>query len=287
MNKKFDIHRLGMVLSWDLHTYWKKYLGITIGLAIAISLFYLMQLHSLSWIMDYHRCEELYHENFYNRMSGIPMGFTVFVFFGLATCIFFNMKSKTDRANFLMLPASNIEKFVARLLIMSVGGIVITNVASAIADLVQLAFSFYMTPGYHDSVTIAAFKLWANAGCSKPVQTLIFSRNVDVFCLAWSLIILFHSLCTLGGTIYRKHPMILTACTGIVLGFIFTFGCMKLAEWGFFDLFPSFDYDNETTHNCIAFFWSGIYLGMATACYWVSYKIFSRMQIICNKWINL
>jgi len=286
MNKTFDLHRLEMVIHWDLSTYKKKYLGITAGLTIVITILFLFQLISLGFFIK--SDAQFYHEMFLNKMAGIPMGVSFGAFYALSTCIFFNMKDKFKRATFLMIPATNIEKFIARLLIMGVGSIIMACIASIIADLIQLAFSFYFTPGFHDSVTVSALKSWLNASYgNKPQQALFFCSKWELVCLAWSLAILSHSFCTLGGTFYRKHPIILTACTGIVLGLIFTFGGMKLAEWGFFDLFPSFDYDNETIHLCITLFWSGIYLGIAAVCYWMSYKIFSRMQVICNKWLNI
>ncbi len=44
-----------------------------------------------------------------------------FFFYGLASCIFSNMKTKLQRESFLMLPACNLEKYAARFLMMSIG----------------------------------------------------------------------------------------------------------------------------------------------------------------------
>ncbi len=287
MNKIFDLHRLGMVIRWDIHTYWKKYLGITAGLTIGFSLYYLLQLHFIGNLMT--TAGDTYYQNwFLGRMGGMPLGFTVATFYVLATCIFTNMKDKFEREAFIMLPANNLEKFIARLLMMGVGSIIMASIACLIADLVQLAFSFYFTPGHHSSVTLSAFKLLTMVTYgSKPLQGLIFHSSLKIICLSWSLMILFHSFATLGGAVYRKHPILLTACTGLVMSLIFTFGGMKLAEWGFFDLFPSIDYDNEAISLCLSLLWAGIFLGLAAICYWASYKIFTRMQVICNKWVNI
>ena len=286
MDKTFDINRLMMVIRWDIHTYWKKYLGITAGLAIALTLFFLIQLNSLR--MSNENGMEQYCEAFFiERMSGIPMGISFAAFLGLSSCIFINMKEKFEREAFLMLPANNIEKFVARLLIMGVGSFIFANIACAIGDLVQMAFSFYFTPGHHSSVMVSAVKPWLDDTQGyKPLMTLFFKNHFDKACLTWSIFVLLHSFCIMGGTIYRKHPMILTAASVLAIGFIFIFSSMKLADWGFFDLLPKIDYDNKTVTQCVTFLWTGVFLGIAILLYYTSYKIFTRMQVICNKWVN-
>lgn len=61
----------------------------------------------------------------------------------------------------------------------------------------------------------------------------------------------------------------------------------KLEEWGAFDFFTHLNYDNPGTSLCIAIFRSVIFLALAASSLWASYKIFTRMQVICNKWINI
>lgn len=282
MDKKLDINRLWMVIRWDIHTYWKKYLGITTGLTIALTLFLLTQLNSLG-MSNENGMEHYYEDFFIGRMSGIPMGFTFATFLGLSTCIFNNMKDKFEREAFLMLPANNIEKYVARLLIMGVGSIIFATIACVIADLIQMAFSFYFTPGHHNSVMVCAFKILLDDTLGyKPLIALLFKNNFGEICLTWSLFVLLHSFCTLGGTVYRKHPVILTAASGLTISFIFTLGGLQLDEWGFFDLFPQINYDNKI----VSLFEMVIVLGLAALLYYTSYKIFTRMQVICNKWVN-
>lgn len=286
MDKILDFNRLMMVIRWDIHTYWKKYLGITAGLTIALTLFFLIQLNSLR-MSNENGMEQYCEAFFFERMSGIPMGISLATFLGLSSCIFINMKEKFEREAFLMLPANNIEKFVARLLIMGVGSFIFANVACAIGDLVQMAFSFYFTPGHHSSVMVSAVKPWLDDTQGyKPLMTLFFKNHFDKACLAWSMFVLLHSFCILGGTIYRKHPMILTAASVLAIGFIFIFGSMKLADWGFFDLLPKIDYNNKTATQCVTFLWAGVFLGIALLLYYISYKTFTRMQVICNKWVN-
>ena len=51
MNKTIDIHRIGMILRWDFFTNWKGYFNRTVGLAIGILLYLLIQLNTISnWL---------------------------------------------------------------------------------------------------------------------------------------------------------------------------------------------------------------------------------------------
>lgn len=44
MKKNFDLHRLSMVLRWDILTNWQRHLGATAGLAICISIYCVLRL---------------------------------------------------------------------------------------------------------------------------------------------------------------------------------------------------------------------------------------------------
>ena len=96
-----------------------------------------------------------------------------------------------------------------------------------------------------------------------------------------------YSFCLLGGTFFRKQPIILTAVSGIIIFMIIGYCGSELEEWGAFDFFKHFNYDNPGTSLCIAIFWSVVFLALAAFSLWASYKLFTHMQVICNKWINI
>lgn len=197
----------------------------------------------------------------------------------LASCIFNNMKTKLQRESFLMLPANNQEKFVARFLIMSIGGLIQLLVALVLADVIQFIFSFIITPGFHTSIT------W-------PILSHIFTVQVQLSGNDWlkmttlyAFLLFAHSFATIGGAFYRKKPVLLTACTGILLFLIFGYTGEALNDLRIFD---SIDFSKGT----IAYYWATtltitFLLTVAGILYWASYKIFTRMQVICNKWVNI
>ena len=289
MNKTFDLHRFGMVLRWDLLTNWKSYFYSIAGLAIGIIMLSISMLYSFPH--SHYIVEGGDLGNYYeSRMTGFLAAIFILFFFISACNIFSNMKTKLQRESFMMLPANNLEKYAARFLMMSVGSILIMVIAMLIGDFVQFTLIFFMTPGYHASIIGSSlsqiYKAATDAG-NDPISILAWQCKADAALVGWSFLIMIYSFTLLGGTFFRKQPIILTAVSGIIIFMIIGYCGSKLEEWGAFDFYTHLNYDNPGTSLCIAIFWSVVFLALAAFSLWASYKLFTRMQVICNKWINI
>lgn len=289
MNKTFDLHRFGMVLRWDLLTNWKSYFYSIAGLAIGIIMLSISMLYSFPH--SHYIVEGGDLGNYYeSRMTGFLAAIFILFFFISACNIFSNMKTKLQRESFMMLPANNLEKYAARFLMMSVGSILIMVIATLIGDFVQFVLSFFMTPSYHASIIGSSlsqiYKAATDSG-NDPISILAWQCKADAALVGWSFLIMIYSFTLLGGTFFRKQPIILTAVSGIIIFMIIGYCGSKLEEWGAFDFYTHLNYDNPGTSLCIAIFWSVVFLALAAVSLWASYKLFTRMQVICNKWINI
>ena len=288
MNKTFDLHRFGMVLRWDLLTNRKSYFYSIAGLAIGIIMLSISMLYTFPH-SHYIVGGDL--GNYYeNGMTGFLATILIAFFFVSACNIFSNTKTKLQRESFMMLPANNLEKYAARFLMMSVGSILIMVIATLIGDFVQFILSFFMTPGYHASIIGSSLRQIYEAATNtgdNPICILAWQYKIDAAILGWSFLTMIYSFCLLGGTFFRKQPIILTAVSGIIIFMIIGYCGSELEEWGAFDFFKHLNYDNPGTSLCMAIFWSVIFLALAASSLWASYKIFTRMQVICNKWINM
>lgn len=288
MNKTFDLHRFGMVLRWDLLTNRKSYFYSIAGLAIGIIMLSISMLYTFPH-SHYIVGGDL--GNYYeNGMTGFLATILIAFFYVSACNIFSNTKTKLQRESFMMLPANNLEKYAARFLMMSVGSILIMVIATLIADFVQFILSFFMTPGYHASIIGSSLRQIYEAATNtgdNPICILAWQYKIDAAILGWSFLTMIYSFCLLGGTFFRKQPIILTAVSGIIIFMIIGYCGSELEEWGAFDFFKHLNYDNPGTSLCMAIFWSVIFLALAASSLWASYKIFTRMQVICNKWINM
>ena len=289
MNKTFDLHRFGMVLRWDLLTNWKGYFNRIAGLAIGIILLSISMLYSFP---HSYFIEEGDLGNYYEcRMTGFLAAIYILLIFVSASNIFGNMKTKLQRESFLMLPANNLEKYAARFLMMSVGSIFMMLIATLTADFVQFVFSFFMTPGYHASIIGSSlsqiYKAATNTG-DNPICILAGQCKIDAALLGWSFLIMIYSFTLLGGTFFRKQPIILTAVSGIIIFMIIGYCGSKLEDWGVFGVHYYENYYSQApTLSMTTIFWSVVFLALAAFNYWTSYKLFTRMQVICNKWINI
>lgn len=289
MNKTFDLHRFGMVLRWDLLTNWKSYFYSIAGLAIGIIMLSISMLYSFPH--SYFIVERDLNYYYECRMTGFLAAIFILFIFISACNIFSNMKTKLQRESFMMLPANNLEKYAARFLMMSIGSIIMMLIATLIANFVQFVLSFFMTPGYHASIIGSSlsqiYKAATDATCNNPISILAWQCKIDAALVGWSFLIMIYSFTLLGGTFFRKQPIILTAVSGIIIFMIIGYCGSELEEWGAFDFFKHLNYDNLGTSLCMAIFWSVIFLALAASSLWASYKIFTRMQVICNKWINM
>ena len=289
MNKTFDLHRFGMVLRWDLLTNWKGYFNRIAGLAIGITLLSIPMLYNFPhshYIVEGGDLGNYYEDS----MTGFLAAIFILLIFVSASNIFGNMKTKLQRESFLMLPANNLEKYAARFLMTSVGSILIMLIATLTADFVQFVLSFFMTPGYHASIigsSLSQIYKTATMVGNNPISILSWQYKIDAAILGWSFLIMIYSFCLLGGTFFRKQPIILTAVSGIIIFMIIGYCGSKLEEWGAFDFFYHLNYDNPGTSLCMAIFWSVVFFALAAVSLWASYKLFTRMQVICNKWINI
>ena len=276
MNNTFDIKRLGLLMRWDIQTRWKHYVFSTLACIISYSLY------SLIWQNNYKGVgmfegTPVDTQNHYLINETMFFGIMIFIaFYVWASCIFCNLKTKTYRESFLMLPASNLEKYMVRLLLMVIVSIVELTVILITTDAIQLAFSYIINPGFHVSITLPIIH--------EILDTPLFTRWGEQDAIFYSFFIFAHSFCTLGGTFYRKMAPLFTFVTGLVLFLALGYLVNWMGNAGLLDfLTPYNDGHNYvwTTVLCI------LLLALSAFNYWASYKIFTRMQVICNKWINI
>ena len=168
------------------------------------------------------------------------------------------MSRKQERIAFLMLPATNAEKFIERVFYVIVVNTLIFVLGFLTSDVVQFLFSFVLTPGYHHFVI----------GVIPHEFGYIFLNNGDIISL-FLLISFFlwqHSLYVLGGSLFRRSPMLFTACLDFLLLTLFS-GIMLCLDVDvpfimFFLIATVFDYS-------------------------LAYRLFTRSQLVTRKWFNV
>lgn len=275
MNNNFQFSRLLMVMRWDVFTNLKTYLNMTLGMTFALLPFLIMQLYQLS------KQDQLSPDAIdlsYWGMSQYILFISSIAMYMMATQIFMVMKTNGQREQFLMLPASNLEKYISRFLFSTLGAAVAMITAIVVSDLVQLIFSFLLLPGHHQSVCLSTmallWKIWTT-----------FIENIDsTGALLLSLLIvtcgvLVHSFFILCGTLFRKHTIVVTTILFIAMTYLVIYVIESVPG----TITTCLNHgDNSWLFSLLI---AELLLGGFQ--YWLSYKVFTRMQVICNKWINL
>lgn len=294
MNTTFDKTRFVKLLKWEMMTGRKDYMRFAIGIALTLTFLFCATIIAL-YFDDVNRYPEDVMLEF---KKGIAMELSVFawavylfaIFLG-ASFVFKNVATKQQRIAFFSLPASNLEKFLVRLLHVMIGYPLCFLVALAFADIMQLFLSFILLKGPDYSVVVksvtALFTPFYKDINGEIIKGwLLFPNGFTLVGIMESLSYLtffafnyaFWIFC---GTLFRRNAWLLTLASQVVIGFVVI---MIIRVLGF----PSVgNLLNESSALALAYLCIAIAWVVIALMYWGSYRLFSRMQVVNNKWLNV
>ena len=265
----FDIRRFGLVLRWMAVSTRKEVLSNTGAMFFAYMVIFVTNM-----LMSLHTDFESAESRLDNAVDINTMVFMIICVIG-GCWIINNMKTKKLRVTFIMLPASRLEKFVARAFYVTFVWTVMAFVAYCLADLFRMLMSFVM--GVH------------MAGCTIP---MFLSQIFDEYLIASSkwedklalvsylaLVFFTHSIYVLGGVLFRRWQFVFTSC----FVFLLTIACMLLTSV----LPKSYLIYGSAENVCILVVAVCVFILWGATNWWLAYRLFRRMQVINNKWINI
>lgn len=191
-----------------------------------------------------------------------------------------DMKKRQQLIDAFMLPASNLERFVGRCLYAIVYVVAMFVVTLIVADLAQMLVSLIFFGGKCASFLVAYFSM------SQPITSMeghwIYSSSANV--AGWMIVWWIHTCYLVGAVLFRRNTEIYTTIAGIaftlVVGGLITWGSLAMMGNGYMDQF--------VIYGPMAGTITSIVFGIAALFnYWLAYKLFTRIQIINNKWVNL
>lgn len=275
MNNNFQFSRLLMVMRWDMFTNLKSYLNMMLGMTFALLPFFIMQLYQLS--KQYQLFPDTIDLSYLGMSQYVLMIFSIAMYM-MATQIFMVMKTTGQREQFLMLPASNLEKYISRFLFSTLGAAVAMITAIVVSDLVQLIFSFVLLPGHHQSVCLSImallWKIWTTF-----IESIDSAGALMLSLLIMTCGVLVHSFFILCGTLFRKHTIVVSGILFIVMIYLVIYVIESVPG----TITTCLMHGDNSWIFCLLI----AELLLAGFQYWLSYKVFTRMQVICNRWINL
>ena len=198
---------------------------------------------------------------------GMTSYITMYIFFvACASRIFRDVQKKQKLTSYLMLPATNLEKFLSRWVYMLVFSIVGGILAFFVADILHAAWlGLNGYPVYWAS----SLYLGAFSGSDKYWEVII-----EVYCMQG----LIYAFFFLGGVFFKRYHFVATGGVGLLL--------LSGLSWllrvtGLYKQYNDLTWETSAAID-IAFTLAGIVLFI-----WLSYWLFCRYQVITRKLVNL
>jgi hypothetical protein len=221
----------------------------------------------------------------------------------MASTIVSSVNEKRKRQAFLMMPSTNLEKFLSLLVYTSVICVACVLLAFVLGDCLRMAWfkmqSYFVEYQVQVSVSDPAetYHGWSSA-LPKLIENLTpnvldpdsyrrtwFYNAMNVFVIfaiaVWNL-----SLMTICGTLLRKYAfvvasLIIILCSILLSWTIHHFGLFLF--WG--DVWKDgVHYESEV--GALAYVLAVLLPALAVFNYWASFHIFKHFELITNKWTN-
>ena len=263
---------------------WIRLFGIYTLVMFMANLFWTrVQGHSYEYSSEQWGPEELFRTYNHYVEQSVAFGivfFCIAMLFG-ATSMFSQMKETRQRSAYLLWPVSHLEKYVVSFLHSFVLMAILTVVAYMLADALRVLVDWLT----------GRVVIWGTTKLTEPMGDAVFEQWQTIWML-FTWVFYIHSLYILGGTLFRRQQFLLTSVTIAVVG-ILLITVLNQFNWDNVQIdFIRTTWD-EKTNTYINIFYPFFYILHSVLCaliifnYWASYKLFTRMQVINNKWLNV
>ena len=305
MNNTFSFSRFGKVLKRDLMENWVRYVGVFAILFFANLSF---QLVDIKDVAELSMLRGIPVEEYMGRFANDCVPFFYGVLALALMCAAADMtavpfKTKGRAMNYLMMPATKLEKFLSRAFINVVMVIVMAYVALFLADMARMLYvaisdieGFYgfTFPTVWNELFEPLREVYKNGAVGYAIVAGEIIRpewGMGMAIMAVATLVLsvfyFHSILLLGGCIWRKGAFLKTIASVLVISF--------LVLWMIAHVMPSLEpwfveviepwaertFVSETVF--VRFIFSiaiPLLLVLTTLHWWLSFRLFSRKQII-------
>ena len=272
----FSLNRFGKTLRWYVSANFLQLMGWTVGVLVGFFFFNMIPSYDLSYSttiehMDgAHKVENLS----ITKLSMCIIHLIVFIEVSVSMAV---LNKKTFRSSFLMLPASNLEKYLSLL----------THVLVILP--VCIFFGFVLGDSLRMAVRVWLYDAPWQSFVPDMLRSLGFDFSdpswlpfliLNVLTIAWLL-----SLYVLGATFLRRFSFVVSSIVVILSlvafwQFSYSLGLTMYSEkW----------IDGNVVSLSMGFIAYALFVLLpllAAFNFWASYRIFKRFQLVTNKWTN-
>ena len=266
--KKFDINRFGKVMSRLILVRRRSIIKLFAGFLIGFFVIAIMFFPFFHWFA-------MSDTDIRIRLWGnSPFISVVFAmsFFIIATFIISDLGKRQQRINEMMLPATNLEKFLARVILVSVVYPLLIAIAFIAADGLQQLTTMLIFYGGRASLVATWYEYCQSLRIGSPLWVRA------------EIVLFTNSFALLGGMFFRKAAWLKT----LISLFVIIIGiAISLTTFAYL-LYEHTDYELVLDDNTLTTVISNlICIGLTVLMYWSSYKLYTRLQVINNRWRNI
>lgn len=273
-NQTFSPARFWRLVRWDVMTNWKSYLMWFLGTYSLLTLILIFETNEFADMQvmrsdkhSYEVCFQYTQWNLARELLGRSLAIAYLAVLFLASGFMNQMHSKGGRTTYLMLPASNLEKFLCRTLIIVTSSLLFTTAGFALADLTRYLclplmgvnleiHQIFLTPGFLKNVGMWMFGL-PGEYYGVP-ETCAWMRPWGYF---------LHALC------------IFNACYWVRFSGWKSIGIIFLFVW--LGTRTAIYYENNLDDIASLNTWLNIiYWSLTVLCWLTAYRLFCRSQVV-------
>ena len=265
--KNFNMTRFGHVLKLDFAEGRKAMMWGAVCMLLLYLFFFWF-----AWNIGMHVSAvndwDTYVKGLCQAVAGFSMMAMYIYFLITASTLYRGEQKKQQRIAWLMLPATNLEKFLSRwiymLVFMLVGGVL----TIVLADCIHIIWLQIADHPVHSMTKTLVHNL---------PHTSQYNTLIEIVNIYLSFVVI-HSLFLLGGVFFKKFHFIATSA---ILAIVFSVIVWTINSLGYRDT-PT---QSDPTMSDIV--WMCINTGIITVFTWLAYWLFCRYQVVTHKFANI
>lgn len=275
----FNIQRFGNVCTRLVMLRKKEYFNLFLAVVLFVGLFCVFTCNPLSG----DAIEPLQYKYLFLQLGITIYSFSLILITLYGANIIRDLKTKQQRIDELVLPATNLEKFTARVLASTVLVLILAAAGIVAGDILQMLINMLLHKGTFGSISLYATKQMY----SMMETSIIAIENVAHKPIRFMFVLTLisgNAFYLLGGMLFRKTAWLKTTLAVIVISI------------ALFSMFVGYAYVVYGYTNYVVYMpewmqesWFNITLLIVQtcACYYFAYRIYCRLQAINTRWLNI
>ena len=266
--KKFDLNRFGKVTGRLILVRRRSLSNTFLGFAITFFIIVMLDSQPFNWTA-------LSHDDMAWRIAGaqgLIKAICLVAFFVIATMVIKDLSTRQARISEMMLPATNLEKFLSRILLVTLVFPAAILAALLAADCAQQLLNMLIHHGGRASLIGMMPGFFLTGMGPSPLWAKLEGM------------LLFNAFAVLGGMLFRKSAWLKTLAAMTLIGILAVAGITLAA----YLIQANTDYVVYLPDSPRYILLTNIICGaIILLAYWGAYRLYTRMQVINNRWINI